>query len=93
MAEMPTNLANHIDASDARAKLDAVAKKLIKHRIILAEILKECVEEFKNFDVSYIQQNCFAGEVRVNVISVDQDVPDADARATAFTFYRYIATF
>ena len=40
MATVPTNLANSIDASDTRAKLDAVAKKLIKHRIILAEILK-----------------------------------------------------
>ena len=36
MAEMPTGLASSIEASDARAKLDAVAKKLIKHRIILA---------------------------------------------------------
>ena len=51
MATVPTSLANSIDASDTRAKLDAVAKKLIKHRIILAEILKECVEEFKDFDI------------------------------------------
>ena len=29
MATVPTNLANTIDASAARAKLDAVAKKLI----------------------------------------------------------------
>ena len=49
MATVPTSLANSIDASDTRAKLDAVAKKLIKHRIILAEILKECIEEFKDF--------------------------------------------
>lgn len=67
MAEMPTGLANSIEASDDRAKLDAVAKKLIKHRIILAEILKECTDEFKDFDVSYIEQNCFASEVQVNV--------------------------
>ncbi len=79
MAEMPTGLASSIEASDDRAKLDAVAKKLIKHRIILAEILKKCTDEFKDFDVSYIEQNCFASEVQVNVVSVDQDVPDADA--------------
>ena len=79
MAAVPTNLANVIDASNTRSRLDAVAKKLIKHRIILAEILKECVEEFKGLDVRYIEENCFAGEVHVNEISLDQDMPDADS--------------
>ena len=79
MAAVPTNLANSIDAADDRSKLDAVAKKLIKHRIILAEILKECIEEFKGFDVKYIEENCFVGEVQVNEVSVDQDVLDADS--------------
>lgn len=79
MATVPTNLASSIDASDTRAKLDAVAKKLIKHRIILAEILKECIEEFKDFDIKYIEDNCFVGEVQVNEISVDQDTLDADS--------------
>ena len=79
MATVPTSLANSIAASDTRAKLDAVAKKLIKHRIILAEILKECVEEFKDFDIKYIEDNCFVGEVQVNEVSVDQDQLDADS--------------
>ena len=79
MATVQTGLANSIDASETRAKLDTVAKKLIKHRIILAEILKECVEEFREFDVSFIEQNCFVGEVRMNEVSVEQDVLDADS--------------
>ena len=79
MATIPTSLANSINASDTRAKLDAVAKKLVKHRIILAEILKECVEEFKDFDIKYIEDNCFVGEVQVNEVSVDQDTLDADS--------------
>ena len=79
MATVPTSLANSIDASDTRAKLDAVAKKLIKHRIILAEILKECVDEFKDLDIKYIEDNCFVGEVHVNEVSVDQDTLDADS--------------
>ena len=70
MATIPTNLENSINASDTRAKLDAVAKKLVKHRIILAEILKECVEEFKDFDIKYIEDNCFVGEVQVNEVWV-----------------------
>lgn len=79
MATVPTSLANSIEAADTRSKLDAVAKKLIKHRIILAEILKECIEEFKDFDIKFIEENCFVGEVQVNEVSVDQDMPDADS--------------
>lgn len=80
-----TNLADSIDASDSRAKLDAVAKKLIRHRIILAEILKECVEEFHDCEAGYIEQNCIIGDVRVDEISVDQDKLDADTSITAPT--------
>ena len=59
MGVEPTGLAKTIDAFDLRTKLDANAKKLVKHRIILAWILKECVSEFKDLDVSYIEKNCF----------------------------------
>ena len=30
-------------------------------------------------NIKYIEKNCFAGEVQVNEVSVDQDVPDADS--------------
>ena len=79
MATVQTNLANSIDASESKAQLDAVAKKLIKHKIILAEILKECVDEFREYDIPYIMSNCFVGEVRMNEIAVDQDNLDADS--------------
>lgn len=77
-----TNLADSIDASDSRAKLDAVAKKLIRHRIILAEILKACVEEFHDCEVGYIEQHCIIGDVCADEISVDQDKLDADTSIT-----------
>ena len=78
MATVPTELANSLDAAGTRAKLDTAAKKLVKHRVILAEILKECTDEFKDFDLKYIQDNCFVGEVKMDIVSVDQDIPDAD---------------
>ena len=78
MSDIVTELAMSMTAAQARARLDAAAKKLIKHRVILAEIMKNCVEEFKAYDRDYIIENCFVGEVRMNEISVDQDVPDAD---------------
>lgn len=82
MATIQTGLAESIDASSNRSRLDAVAKKLVRHRIILAEILKECVEEFSGYDVRYIEQHCIVGDVKMDEISVDQDLPDADERIT-----------
>ena len=55
MATEQTSLANSIDASADKAKLDEVAKKLVKHKIILAEILKECVEEFRDYEIPFIE--------------------------------------
>ena len=82
MTKMQTGLANSIDASINRARLDDVAKKLIRHRVILAEIMKECVDEFRGCDVKFIEEHCIIGDIRMDEISVDQDVPDADGRIT-----------
>lgn len=82
MATIQTGLAESIDASSNRSKLDAVAKKLVRHKIILAEILKECVEEFSDYDVKYIENHCIVGDVKMDEVSVDQDVTDADERIT-----------
>ena len=79
MAIVQTSLANHIDASTDKAKLDEVAKKLVKHKIILAEILKECVVEFKDYDVAFIENNCIVGDVKMNQVALDQDMLDADS--------------
>ena len=80
MATIQTSLANSIDASVDKAKLDEVAKKLVKHKIILAEILKACVEEFRNYSIPFIENQCIVGDVRMNEVSIDQDVIDADSR-------------
>ena len=79
MATEQTSLANSIDASADKAKLDEVAKKLVKHKIILAEILKECVEEFRDYDIPFIEHQCIVGDVHMDEVSVDQDVEDADS--------------
>ena len=81
MAVVQTGLANSMDASVNKTRLDEVAKKLIKHKVILAEILKECVEEFREYDVSYIEKYCIMGEVDLNKIPVDQDAVDTTTDA------------
>ena len=79
MATIQTSLANAIDAAGNAAQLDATAKGFMRHRSILAKILKECTEEFKDYDLAYIAENCFVGEVEVSRVAVDQDVLDADS--------------
>ena len=79
MVTEQTSLANSIDASADKAKLDEVAKKLVKHKIILAEILKECVEEFRDYDIPFIENRCIVGDVHMDEVSVDQDTEDADS--------------
>ena len=79
MKKVQTDLANDIDASGDKAKFDEVAKKLVKHRVILAEILKECTDEFKAIDLQYIIDHCFVGEVRVDQVAVEQDKLDANS--------------
>ncbi len=79
MVKVPTEIAKTIGATDQRSKIDAVAKKLLKHKIILAWILKECIPGFENKDVKYIEENCFVGEIKMDSVSVDQDRPDADS--------------
>ena len=72
-----TSLANSIDAAGQKARYDAVAKKLVGHKVILAQILRECVDEFRNVPVSMIMQECFVGEPQVNTVAVDPDAPPA----------------
>jgi len=80
MSVIETGLAASIDASQDKARLDEVAKNLIKHKIILAHILKDCVDEFAGYSVEFIMNHCLCGPVQVNHVSVDRDVLDADSR-------------
>ena len=79
MAIVQTNLANTLDAAGTAAQMDASAKEIMKHRSILAKLLKECTVEFKNLPLQYIEENCFIGEVKVSKVAVDQDMLDSDA--------------
>ena len=73
MTTLQKGLADSIDDTEIKAELRTVAKKLITHRIILAEILKECVEEFGKYDIFFIKQNCLVGEIRMDGGSAKQD--------------------
>lgn len=61
MAQKQTLIAELIDSANLEAKYDAQAKRLVGMTVILAWILKSCVDEFKQFDVNFIMKNCFIG--------------------------------
>lgn len=54
--EVETTIAEDICIADKNAQLDAACKRLLAAKIILAWIMKSCLEEFRNFDVYEIAE-------------------------------------
>ena len=54
-----TTIAKNIRVTDEKASYDAACKRLLSEKIILAWIMKNCVEEYKNCDVNEIAENAF----------------------------------
>ncbi|MBQ8092782.1 MAG: hypothetical protein IJ242_04320 [Clostridia bacterium] len=84
MVTRQTSLANSIDASADKARLDEVAKKLVIHKSILAENLKECVAEFRDNDLPFIENQCIVDDLHMDEGSVDRDTGDADSSNAGF---------
>ncbi len=69
-------VAQTIDTTGQEAQYDACVKRLLSEKIILAWILKECVDEFKRYSVKQIMKDCIVGKPNLSVAAVDQDEPD-----------------
>ncbi len=74
-------VAQTIDTTGREAQYDACVKRLLSEKIILAWILKECVDEFQPYSVRRIMRECIEGDPAVAVTAVDRDDPD-DAEGT-----------
>mgnify|MGYP006916070277 CR=1 FL=1 len=73
-----TEIAKNIETTSQEAQYDSCVKKLLSEKIILAWILKECVEEFRPFSIKQILQESFEEEPQVSTVAVDQDELDLD---------------
>ena len=71
-----TAIAKLIDTAADEAQFDDCVKKLLANRLILAWIMKECVDEFKQFPIERIAKECIEGEVQISEVAVDQDELD-----------------
>ena len=100
-----TTIAKNIRVADEKASYDAACKRLLSEKIILAWIMKNCLEEYRDCDVDeiagkYIEGTPQIGEVAVasdesNRVSMIQGVGSQDTSLTEGTVtydIRFLAT-
>lgn len=71
--ETETTVAKKIRILDDKAQYDAACKRLLSERIILAWIMKACVEEFQDCEIHEIAAKYIVGTPQVGVVPVDPD--------------------
>lgn len=68
-----TNLARNILQTGAKSAYDAACKRLLANKIILAWIMKSCMEEYRDCDVSDIVEKYIEGVPQVGTVGVHPD--------------------
>ena len=77
--EVENILAKNIDAAGDKAAYDAACKKLLANKIILAWIMKSCLEEYRESDINDIAEKYIEGEPQIAKMAVNPDEgPDND---------------
>jgi len=71
--EVETTVAQGLHAADASAQYDAACKRVLSEKAILARIMKACLEEYKDCDVSEIGSKYIEGDPRVSSVPVLPD--------------------
>jgi len=59
--------------TEYEASYDECCKALLSNKSILANILKECIDEFKEYDVKYIEEECIEGEPEISSVAVHRN--------------------
>ena len=80
MSAVSTGLNLTLEAAYLKEQYNRNAKAIISHTILLAWILKNCVSEFADYPIEYIQSNCIEGSPVIGKEAVHQNVLDADRR-------------
>jgi hypothetical protein len=78
--ETENTLAKIIDSAGEKASYDAACKRLLANKIILAWIMKSCIEEYKDCDVNEIAEKYIEGNPQVSQVAVhpDEEVNDVE---------------
>ncbi len=70
---METMLAENINIVGEKARYDAACKKLLANKVILAWIMKTCIEEYKEFSIKEIAERFIEGEPQISQVAVNPD--------------------
>ena len=68
-----TTIAKNIRVADEKASYDAACKRLLSEKIILAWIMKNCLEEYRDCDVEEIAEKYIEGTPQVGEVAVSAD--------------------
>ena len=68
-----TTIAKNIRMADEKASYDAACKRLLSEKIILAWIMKNCLEEYRDCDVNEIAEKYIEGTPQVGEVAVAPD--------------------
>ncbi len=68
--EVHTPIAEDIRITDQNAQYDAACKRLLSEKIILAWIMKSCLDEYRNCDVKEIAEKYIEGSPQVGEVAV-----------------------
>ena len=68
-----TTIAKNIRVADEKANYDAACKRLLSEKIILAWIMKNCLEEYCDCDVEEIAERYIEGTPQVGEVAVAPD--------------------
>ncbi len=71
--EVETILAKNIKTAGDKAAYDVACKRLLANKLILAWIMKSCLEEYRNFDVEEISEKYIEGEPQITKTAVHPD--------------------
>ncbi len=86
--EAETPLAQEIQSAEQRIKYDATCKCLLSNKIILAWILTECVQEYRNISPQDIASKYIVGTPAVSAVPVGPDttrIPGTGVEDTSIT--------
>lgn len=70
-----TTIAHGLHITDDSAGYDAACKRVLSEKVILARIMKACLEEYKDCDINDIAEKYIEGQPQVSVVPM---LPDED---------------
>ncbi len=71
--KVETILSKNISSAGPKSSYDAACKKLLANKVILAWIMKSCLDEYKDYEIQEIADKFIEGEPQISKILVTPD--------------------